>query len=174
MYNIILAETSQTRSITMLIVMAVLLVGMMLLSIIPQKKRQKKAQEMMNSIKVGTKVKTIGGFVGIIKAIDNQSNCFVLDLSASEDGSVTVVLDKSAIYTTMTTSAEGVVEEEKPAENNVVAEDEVEAEAKLAEKKAKKAAKKKDKNQQEVAETTESVENTESAESVEVETKDEI
>lgn len=165
MNNIILAASSQTSSITMLIVMAVLLVGMMLLSIIPQKKRQKKAQEMMNSIKVGTKVKTIGGFVGVIKAIDNQSNCFVLDLSASEDGSVTVVLDKSAIYTTMTTSAEGVVEEAKPEENVAVAEDEVEAEAKLAEKKAKKTDKKK--AQAEEAEVVD-------AEVVETETKDEI
>ena len=165
MYNIILAETSKTSSITMLIVMAVLLVGMMLLSIIPQKKRQKKAQEMMNSIKVGTKVKTIGGFVGVIKAIDNQSNCFVLDLSASEDGSVTVVLDKSAIYTTMTTSADGVVEEAKPEENVAVAEDEVEAEAKLAEKRAKKADKKK-------AQATEEV--VVEAEVVETETGDEI
>ncbi|MDE6550591.1 MAG: preprotein translocase subunit YajC [Clostridia bacterium] len=82
----------------MLGVLGVLLVLMFVMSIVPQRKRQKKAQEMMNSIRVGTKVKTIGGFIGEVKAIDSDKNEFVLDLSASGDGSTLVTIDKSAIY----------------------------------------------------------------------------
>ncbi len=172
MFYILGAGANNKSSIVMLIVLAVLMVGMMLLSVIPQKKRQKKAQEMMNSIKVGTKVKTIGGFVGTIKGIDNQANTFVLDLSAKEDGSTMVVLDKSAIYTVMTPNVEGVLEEAKPAEEQVIAADEVEAEEKLEAKKAEKKAKKNAKKEAEVVEVVAEDENAEVVDAEVVETEE--
>lgn len=128
-------------SIIMLVVLGALMIGMMLLSIIPQRKRQKKAQEMMNSIKTGTKIRTIGGFVGIIKAIDNQQNVFVLDISANLDGSMLVTIDKGAVYNVIATpdgvpvSNETAVAAHKEAP--VAADDEV-ADAESAEKKARK------------------------------------
>lgn len=128
-------------SIIMLVVLGALMIGMMLLSIIPQRKRQKKAQEMMNSIKTGTKIRTIGGFVGIIKAIDNQQNVFVLDISANLDGSMLVTIDKGAVYNVIATP-DGVPVSNKTAvaaqkEAPVAADDEV-ADAESAEKKARK------------------------------------
>lgn len=128
-------------SIIMLVVLGALMIGMMLLSIIPQRKRQKKAQEMMNSIKTGTKIRTIGGFVGIIKAIDNQQNVFVLDISANLDGSMLVTIDKGAVYNVIATpdgvpvSNETAVAAQKEAP--VAADDEV-ADAESTEKKARK------------------------------------
>ena len=132
---------SNKSSIIMLVVLGALMIGMMLLSIIPQRKRQKKAQEMMNSIKTGTKIRTIGGFVGIIKAIDNQQNVFVLDISANLDGSMLVTIDKGAVYNVIATP-EGVPVSNEPAvaaqkEAPVAADDEV-ADAESAEKKARK------------------------------------
>ena len=94
-------EGGGTSTWVMLGVLGVLLVLMFVMSIVPQRKRQKKAQEMMNSIRVGAKVKTIGGFVGEVKAIDSDKNEFVLDLSASGDGSILVTIDKSAVYTVL-------------------------------------------------------------------------
>ncbi len=132
---------NKTSSIIMLVVLGALMIGMMLLSIIPQRKRQKKAQEMMNSIKTGTKIRTIGGFVGIIKAIDNQQNVFVLDISANLDGSMLVTIDKGAVYNVIATpdgvpvSNETAVAAQKEAP--VAADDEV-ADAESAEKKARK------------------------------------
>ncbi len=132
---------NDNTSIIMLVVLGALMIGMMLLSIIPQRKRQKKAQEMMNSIKTGTKIRTIGGFVGIIKAIDNQQNVFVLDISANLDGSMLVTIDKGAVYNVIATpdgvpvSNETAVAAQKEAP--VAADDEV-ADAESAEKKAKK------------------------------------
>lgn len=134
-------------SIWLIVIMVVMIVGMMLLTIIPQKKRQKKAQEMMNSIRVGTKVKTIGGFIGTVKAIDNANNAFVLDISANEDGSTMVTLDRSAIYTVMSPIADNAAQAETAttAAPEVVAADDAEmdvvAEEKKAEKKSKKAKK---------------------------------
>ena len=96
---------------------------------------------MMNSIKTGTKIRTIGGFVGIIKAIDNQQNVFVLDISANLDGSMLVTIDKGAVYNVIATpdgvpvSNETAVAAQKEAP--VAADDEV-ADAENAEKKARK------------------------------------
>ena len=134
-------DGSNKSPIIMLVVLGALMIGMMLLSIIPQRKRQKKAQEMMNSIKTGTKIRTIGGFVGIIKAIDNQQNVFVLDISANLDGSMLVTIDKGAVYNVIATpdgvpvSNETAVAAQKEAP--VAADDEV-ADAESAEKKARK------------------------------------
>lgn len=144
-------SSGSNQSWILLVVLAVMLVGTMLLSIIPQKKRQKKAQEMMANIKVGTKIKTIGGFVGTIKMIDNSQNTFVIDISANGDGSTLVTIDKGAVYTVINPTAEAgadatananadssaaTVNNEKP-----VAADDVEADSIAAEKKAAKSKK---------------------------------
>ena len=127
---------AETNQIVMLVVLAVLMVGMFAMSIIPQRKRQKKAQEMMNGITVGTKIKTIGGFVGEVKKITNDA--FVLDISANNDGSTLVMIDKSAVYTVLEAvkTDEGEVKlQEKP---EIAAMDDMEADKEAQEKKAKK------------------------------------
>ena len=135
----------------MIVVLIVLMVVMFAASIIPQKKRQKKAQEMMNGITVGTKVKTIGGFVGEVKKVNNADGTFTLDISANGDGSTLVVIDKSAIYTVLeavkTPTGETTLEEKKKEE--VVAMDDVEADAEAAKKKADKKSKKTEELKQE-------------------------
>ena len=101
----------ENSNIIMIVVLGVLMVLMLVMSIVPQKKRQKEAQKMMDSLSAGTKVKTIGGFIGEIKSIDG--NTIVIDLSPKNDGSNLCVLDKSAIYTVMQVGANGQVEEVK-------------------------------------------------------------
>ncbi len=125
-----------TQSIIMLAVLGVLMVLMLVMSIVPQRKRQKEAQKMMNSLTAGTKVKTIGGFIGEIKSIDGQN--IVIDLSPKCDGSNLCVLDKSAIYTVMQVGANGQVEEvkqEAPKALDDVAPEKVDTEAKKEEEK---------------------------------------
>ena len=100
-----------SHNVIMLAVLGVLMVLMLVMSIVPQRKRQKEAQKMMDSLSAGTKVKTIGGFIGEIKSIDG--NTIVIDLSPKNDGSNLCVLDKSAIYTVMQVGANGQVEEVK-------------------------------------------------------------
>ncbi|MDD3538969.1 MAG: preprotein translocase subunit YajC [Atribacterota bacterium] len=57
----------------------------------PQQQRQKKHQEMLNSLKVGDKVITIGGIFGIIREINGD----VLTLEISKD--VKINTTKNAI-----------------------------------------------------------------------------
>lgn len=144
------ASGNSGSSWIILVVLAVMLVGTMLLSIIPQKKRQKKAQEMMANIKVGTKIKTIGGFVGTIKMIDNAQNTFIIDISANGDGSTLVTIDKGAVYTVINPTTEGAANGDATAtastdsaNNGPVAADDIAEDAQAAEKKAAKSKKKK-------------------------------
>ena len=114
------------------------MIGMFAMSIIPQKKRQKKTQEMIDSITVGTKVKTIGGFVGEVKKVDVANKTFTLDLSADGDGSTMVVIDRSAVFIVLEAvkTSEGEVKlQEKP---EITAMDDMEADKAAQEKKAKK------------------------------------
>ena len=128
----------ERNQIIMIVVLIGLMIAMFAMSFIPQKKRQKKAQEMMNSITVGTKVKTIGGFVGEVKRIDTVNNNFILDLSANGDGSMMVTIDRSAIYVVLDAvkTSDGEVKlQEKP---EIAAMDDIEADNAAADKKAKK------------------------------------
>lgn len=158
------ASGSSNQSWILLVVLAVMLVGTMLLSFIPQKKRQKKAQEMMANIKVGTKIKTIGGFVGTIKMIDNSQNTFVIDISASGDGSTLVTIDKGAVYTVINPVTEGSANANANAasdssaatvNNGPVAADDVVEDGIAAEKKAAKSKKKKSAKSEENADGAE-------------------
>ena len=142
--NILYIAGVETQSVIMLVVLGVLMVLMLVMSIVPQKKRQKEAQKMMESLSAGTKVKTIGGFIGEIKSIDGAT--IVIDLSPNCDGSNLCVLDKSAIYTVMQVGANGQVEEVKqePAKALDDIEDEKAKEAAKTEEKAETAEKAKD------------------------------
>ena len=117
------------------VILGVLLVFMILMSVVPNRKRQKKAQEMMNSIRVGSKIKTIGGFIGEIKAINNDRNEFIVDLSANGDGSLLATIDRAAVYT--------VLNPVTPAPETVSAADDLVQDEKVEAKAEEKADKKK-------------------------------
>lgn len=60
---------TQNGSMIFLIVM---LVAMVLLIIIPQKKRDKKIRNMLDNLKIGDNIKTIGGIYGKIVALKDS------------------------------------------------------------------------------------------------------
>ena len=47
----------------------ILMIGMFALMIIPQRKREKKIKDMLAAIKVGDRVRTIGGIYGTVSAL---------------------------------------------------------------------------------------------------------
>ncbi len=57
----------------MIIMMVVLFVGMYFLMIRPQKKQQKKDQEMRDSTQVGDEITTIGGIMGRVVTVKEDS-----------------------------------------------------------------------------------------------------
>ncbi len=153
MLNLLCAEASSSSWImpVVLIVMVVLMVAM---TYFPQKKRKKEAQQMMQSVRVGKKIKTIGGFVGEIVSIDEKNGTMELNVG-SKTAPVIVVVDKGAIYTVLNPDIPVQEQKEVKADENdvptAVTADDAEQDAvvaeKAAEKRAKKDAKRKEKEQ---------------------------
>ena len=79
----------------MYIVIGVVLVLMIALSIIPQRKRKKQQEQMMNSLAVGTKIMTIGRMVGKIAQV-NADNTLVVNVG-TDDNPTLIVIDRQAV-----------------------------------------------------------------------------
>ena len=99
----------------MIIVLLVAIVGLFIWSSRSNKKRQQQAQDMVNNLKVGDRVKTIGGVCGFVAEINNAENTFVLR-TGMEGKESFVKFDKGAIY--QTAPAQGSANPEPTAEAN--------------------------------------------------------
>lgn len=139
--TIIAAEGGSTwGTIWPLLLIGGAMVLMMVMTIIPQKKRQKKAQEMMSKLKAGDKIKTIGGFIGEVNAVDEANNCLIINIG-TEANKVLVSIDKAAVYTVLNNiqeNAQKVAEVAK--EEGATTADDLAVEKKKAEKSKKKVA----------------------------------
>ncbi len=102
----------------MLAILAVLIVVVVVMYVLGNKKRKKQeqdAKDLINAVKPGNKVKTIGGICGIVVEVDDEENTFVLETGTELSGKSYIKFDRQAIYQT-----DAVVE--KP-EANTVAEE---------------------------------------------------
>ena len=75
------------------------IIGLFIWSSISKKKQTKMAQETVSKLKVGDKVKTIGGICGYVAEIDDTENTFVLEVKTEKESSF-IKFDKGAIYQT--------------------------------------------------------------------------
>lgn len=119
-------------NIIMLVILAVLIVVVVVFYVLGSKKRKKQekdAQDLINAVKPGNKVKTIGGICGIVVEVDNEENTFVLETGTELSGKSYIKFDRQAIYQTDAvvaateekTVSEEVKEAEPVAEEPVVA-----------------------------------------------------
>lgn len=146
MFNLLAEETQTGNGIYTYIIMGVLLlaiIGLFVWQSISGKKKQKEAQEMVNSLKIGDRIKTIGGVCGFLVEINNDENTIVIE-TGSEKNKCHIKFDKGAIYQT------GPANPNKPEKSEDKADAEVKAETpETAEEvkpvQKKKAAKKADK-----------------------------
>ena len=119
-------EAPKSSPLGTYIIMGVLLIaiiGLFVWQSRTNKKKQQEAQNMVNSLKIGDRVKTIGGVCGFVAQINDAENTFVLETGLEENKSY-IKFDKGAIYQTA------------PAQGNAVpapAKEEVKAEEKKAE-----------------------------------------
>lgn len=101
-----------TNSLIMLAIVAVLIVVIIVFYVFSSKKRKKQeqdAQDLINAVKPGNKVKTIGGICGIVVEVDNEENTFVLETGTETSGKSYMKFDRQAIYQT-----DAVVEKKEP------------------------------------------------------------
>ncbi|MBQ8196653.1 MAG: preprotein translocase subunit YajC [Clostridia bacterium] len=109
----------------MLGAVVLLLIGFMIWSHFSNKKKQKQAQEKVDSLKVGDRVMTIGGICGFVAEINKEENTFVLKTGLNGNESY-LKFDRKAIYDTAPAEGSAVAAkaaekveakaEEKPAE----------------------------------------------------------
>ncbi len=79
-------------------VLVVAFVVMMIISSRSNKKKQQEQEAVMNGLRPGNKVKTIGGICGIVVEVDNEEGTFVLETGNELNGKSYVKFDLQAIY----------------------------------------------------------------------------
>ncbi len=118
LWNLLAEETTESNPILSYIIMGVLIIaiiGLFVWQSRSSKKKQKEALEMVNSLKIGDRVKTIGGICGFVAQINDAENTFVLE-TGLEENKCYVKFDKGAIYQTAPAQGNANPAPEKKAE----------------------------------------------------------
>lgn len=124
MFNLLISKELQSG---LLIGGAVLvLVVFALINHRSAKKRQQEAQNMLDAIQPGNKVKTIGGICGVVVEVCPEDNTFVLETGTEASGKSYIKFDKQAVYQTDAAAKKEQPVEETPAEEAPVEEAPVE------------------------------------------------
>ena len=90
-FNLLAEENQQNQgspigTYIMLAVAIVLLVVMFIFNSRSQKKKQEEAAKLLNAIKPGNKVKTIGGICGVVAEVNAEEGTFVLETGSEATG----------------------------------------------------------------------------------------
>lgn len=78
--------------------LVVILIVSMIIMNRRSKKREKEAQELMDAVKPGNKVTTIGGIVGIVVETNPEDNTIVVETGSEEHGKSYIKFIRQAIY----------------------------------------------------------------------------
>lgn len=103
MLSNLLAESSggsNWGSIVFIVLIVAAFVAMMIFNSRSNKKRQQESQKMLDAIKPGSKVKTIGGICGVVVEVNPEENTFVLETGTEASGKSFIKFDKQAVYQT--------------------------------------------------------------------------
>lgn len=107
MLNSLLLANNQIVTYVILGVLVVAIIVMFVISSRRRKKQEQEAKDLIDAVKPGNKVKTIGGICGIVVEVDNEENTFVLETGTEQSGKCFIKFDRQAIYQT-----DAVVEKE--------------------------------------------------------------
>lgn len=114
MFHILTGTPGDTASLIVMIAVMVAMVYFMMIR--PEKKRKKEAEQTRESIKNGHKVTTIGGVVGVV--VDVKEETFVMETSADR---VRIEFQKWAISTNDTANEEAKAEAKRREEEKAKA-----------------------------------------------------
>ena len=141
MLNLLAEGGNKWLSTVFIILIVAAFVAMMIFNSRSQKKRQQESQKMLDAIKPGSKVKTIGGICGVVVEVNAEENTFVLETGTEASGKSYIKFDKQAVYQT-DAIPEGAQAAVKPEENAKEADAEAVEEKPAAEEKAETVEKK--------------------------------
>lgn len=103
------------------VILGVLVVGLIATMILMNrrnKKREKESQDLMNAVKAGNKVTTIGGIVGIVVEVDPEDDCLIVETGSETHGKSYIKFIRQAIYQSDATleKAEEKSKDEEPSQ----------------------------------------------------------
>ena len=124
----LLADSSQISTYIILGVLIAAIVAMFIFSSKRRKKQEEEAKNLIDAVKPGNKVKTIGGICGIVVEVDVEENTFVLETGSEQSGKCYLKFDRQAIYQT-----DAVVDKNLPANTGDVNSEETSEEVKAEE-----------------------------------------
>ena len=153
MFNLFLTENAGTEtgaqggSWWIYVVLIVMVVVMLVLPTITNRKRMKEYNQMLDQLRVGDKVRTIGGVVGRVTKISTKGDVKTFILETGAKGSKTTMeFDMAAVGTVLESTYVAPVEEPKKVEEkkekveeteiSVESEEKAETEEKVEEVKA--------------------------------------
>ena len=84
MNSLFAGNGTASQLITMLLVYGVVIGGMYLLLFRPQQKKRKQEEEMRNSVQIGDEIVTIGGIVGRVVSIKEDSESLILETGSEK------------------------------------------------------------------------------------------
>ncbi len=115
-YNLLADDAGKPwQSYILMAVLFAIIIMFMVLNRQSQKKRQQQAMDMLNAIKPGSKVKTIGGICGVVVEVCPEDNTFIMETGSETSGKSYIKFDKQAVYQTDATANK----EEAPVETPV-------------------------------------------------------
>ena len=93
--NLLAEETGSNNGWIIWVIMGVMMVGLVVLTVIPNNKRKKEYQKMQEEIRVGTRIMTIGRLIGtVVRKYDNDT----LEVDIGTPGNpVVITINRDAI-----------------------------------------------------------------------------
>ena len=110
----LLVDSGTISTYAILGVLIVAIIVMFVFSSKRRKKQEEEAKNLIDAVKPGNKVKTIGGICGIVVEVDTEENTFVLETGSEQSGKCFLKFDRQAIYQT-----DAVVEKNAPVAEEV-------------------------------------------------------
>lgn len=96
--SLLAANYSNVVSYVLIGVMVAILIVSMVIMNRRSKKRQQEAQDLIDAVKPGNKVKTIGGICGIVVEVDPEEDTFVLETGTEQSGKCYIKFVRQAIF----------------------------------------------------------------------------
>lgn len=78
-------SSDKSNAIMLILVYAIIIGGLYFMLFRPQKKKQKQEEEMRNNLKIGDEITTIGGIVGKIVNIKDDSDSIVIETGSDRN-----------------------------------------------------------------------------------------
>lgn len=104
---------SNAGSYILMIALVAIIIVFMVYNRKVQAKRQQETKDMLDAIKPGNKVKTIGGICGVVVEVCPEDNTFVLETGTEKSGKSYIKFDKQAVYQTDAVVQKAPVAEKK-------------------------------------------------------------